>query len=62
MNRNYLAMTEVGSKARSKIKIYRHLTTEGEVYLPPAKDAKTNFYEILLQEPRRYLLTIMLIL
>ena len=41
MKRNELTVTEVGARAKSEVEIYRLLTVEGGVYLPPAKD--TNF-------------------
>ena len=33
-----LTVTDVGIKAKSKLEVYRVLTTEGGVYLPPAKE------------------------
>ena len=41
MERSELTVAEVGARAKSKAEIYRPLTVEGGVYLPPAKD--TNF-------------------
>ena len=34
---------ELGTKAKSKSEVYRLLSTEGKVYLPPASEANHNF-------------------
>ena len=33
-----LTVTDVGVKAKSKLEVYRILTTEGGIYLPPSKE------------------------
>ena len=37
-NQDKLSVLDVGVKAKSKLEIYRILTTEGGIYLPPPKE------------------------
>ena len=36
--KNRLTVTDISIRAKSKVELYRVLTTEGEVYLPPCKE------------------------
>ena len=42
-NQDKLSVLDVGVKAKSKLEIYRILTTEGGIYLPPPKEWNYQF-------------------
>ena len=43
MDQVNLNLQEIGLKAKSKAEIYRILTVEGELYLPPQKETNMQF-------------------
>ena len=43
MEKELLIFMKVGTKAQSKLDLYRLLTVEGGMYLPPEKDANMDF-------------------
>lgn len=43
-----LPVVDCGVKARSKIEVYRVLTTEGGVYLPPAKECNYKWIRAII--------------
>ena len=43
-----LTVLDCGVKGKSKIEIYRILTTEGGVYLPPAKECNYQFIRAIM--------------
>ena len=43
-----LTVQLVGQKARSKTELYRLLTTEGGVYLPPCKEINYQFMRSIM--------------
>ena len=43
-----LKITYISIKAKSKIEIYRILTTEGDVYLPPSSECSIDFIKDII--------------
>ena len=41
--KDILKVTDLSIKAKSKIELYRILTTEGDVFLPPSKEWSIDF-------------------
>ena len=41
-------VTDISIKAKSKIELYRILTTEGDVYLPPSKEWNYQFIRYVI--------------
>ena len=54
---NQLTVTECGVKAKSKIEVYRVLTTEGGVYLPPPKECNYKFVQAIITGTKRVCLS-----
>ena len=48
-----LTINEVGSKAKFKLEVYRILTTEGGVYLPPSQQWNYNFIRDIITGEKR---------
>jgi hypothetical protein len=46
-------LLELGSKAQSKYEIYKILTVEGNLYLPPYKECSIQFITDILHERKR---------
>ena len=41
-------VTDISIKAKSKIELYRILTIEGDVYLPPSKEWNYQFIRVVI--------------
>ena len=46
--KNNLIVTDVAVKAKSKLELYRILTTEGDVFLPPLKEWNHKFIWMII--------------
>ena len=46
--KDQLTVYSLGIKARSKIEVYRLLTTEGGVYLPPVKEVNYQYMKSII--------------
>ena len=46
-------LLEVGDKAKSKIELYRILTSEGNLYLPPYKYCSVDFIADIMEGKRQ---------
>ena len=46
--KDHLTVYSLGIKARSKIEVYRLLTTEGGVYLPPVNEVNYQYLKSII--------------
>ena len=49
-------INEIATKCRSKKKMYNVITREGQLYLPPEKDATQNFLRSLMQGDKKWII------
>ena len=53
MEKEVLNLTELGAKARSKNELYRILTAEGNLYLPPLSLCTVDFIADILDQKKK---------
>ena len=53
MEKVTLNLIEVGGKARSKLELYKLLTVDGHLYLPPYKYCSVNFMADIIEGNRK---------
>ena len=60
MEETQITVLDLGVKAKSKREVYRLLSTEGDVYMPPEKEANYDYLATILKGDKRVSLPISL--